>query len=373
MKRRNFLKGALASLALSSTSLFAQTLNKQQPNLLFVLLRGGADGLSMLVPYNDKNYYVARPTISIEKSKCLELNETFGINPALKNTYYDWYKNNEAIFIPAAGQIDNSRSHFLAQDILEYGINNSSFTKDGFLSRLQETLGVTKSISFTENTSPIFKHSKLKIPNITSKHISGQLNFPPNNKIQYENDFKDIYLNVQENIRLISKTNKNNQQQKLSNVAEFMKNGNYNIGFVDFGDWDTHSNQGSLDGSLFNLLLNLDKELLSFRSSYGEENWNNTLVVVMSEFGRTVKENGNGSDHGHGNLMSLFGGLIKKSQIVGNWTTLNEKNLHEQRDLHVFHEYRDILAEVFVKIYGLSSEEINYIFPNSKLTNFNIV
>ena len=65
---------------------------------------------------------------TIEKSKCLELNETFGINPALKNTYYDWYKNNEAIFIPAAGQIDNSRSHFLAQDILEYGINNSSFT-----------------------------------------------------------------------------------------------------------------------------------------------------------------------------------------------------------------------------------------------------
>lgn len=113
-----------------------------------------------------------------------------------------------------------------------------------------------------------------------------------------------------------------------------MKKGGYNIGFVDFGDWDTHSDQGSLNGKLFGLLNNLDQELVSFRKSFGEENWNNTIVVIMSEFSRTFKENGNGSDHGHGNLMSLFGGLVNKSQIV-DWLSLKKK-IYMKKEIYLF-------------------------------------
>jgi uncharacterized protein (DUF1501 family) len=114
MDRRNFLKYTLGTSVLTSINVFAKTNSKNNPNLLFVLLRGGADGLSMLVPYSDSNYYEQRPRIAIPKEKCISINNTFGLNPSLSN-YVNWYKNNQAVFIPAAGQINNSRSHFQAQ------------------------------------------------------------------------------------------------------------------------------------------------------------------------------------------------------------------------------------------------------------------
>lgn len=373
MERRDFIKFGLGSVLLSeSNALFAKTASVGQPNLLFVFLRGGADGLSMLVPYNDSNYYNARPTISIPKNKCFTVNNTFGLNPAL-STYYDWYKNNQAVFIPAAGQLNNSRSHFQAQDVMEYGVNNITTYKNGFLARLQEVLGVTKAISFTENLTPIMTSTTLTVPTIAVPHLKGVFNFAPQQDLKYSGRLNEIYANVEDNLNLINKIPVTENPYKLGYVAEFMKSGGYNIGFVDFNDWDTHGGQGSLDGKLFSLLQNLNGELAEFRKKFGEERWKNTLVVVISEFGRTFKQNGNGSDHGHGNLMSLFGGLITKSKIAGEWFVLQQKNLHQNRELKVMHEYRDILAESFIKMYGLNTNQINHIFPNCKPTNFKII
>jgi uncharacterized protein (DUF1501 family) len=373
MERRDFIKFGLGSMLLAeSNALFAKTASSNQPNLLFVFLRGGADGLSMLVPYKDSNYYEARPTIAIPKNKCLTVNTTFGLNPAL-SVYDNWYKKNQAVFVPLAGQLNNSRSHFQAQDVLEYGINDNVTYNSGFLARLQEVLGGSKTMSFTENITPIMSSSKVVIPTIAIPHLKGVFNFNSSRDFEYSGKLKDVYQTVENNLDLIKKLPNGDDQYKLSYVAEFMKTGGYNIGFVDFNDWDTHGEQGSLDGKLFNLLANLNGELDAFRKSFGEEKWKNTLVVVMSEFGRTVKQNGNGSDHGHGNLMSLFGGLITKSQVAGEWFDLKEKNLHQDRELKVMHQYRDVLAEAFIKMYGLSASQLNYVFPGCKPTTFKII
>lgn len=374
MQRREFLKYGLGSLLLSgSNALFAKTQASDIPNLLFVFLRGGADGLSMLVPYSDKNYYEARPSISIPKEKCVPINSTFGLTPML-TSYASWYKENKAVFIPLAGQLNNSRSHFQAQDVLEFGVNNVITYKSGFLGRLQEVLGKSKSISFTENVSPIMTSEKIIVPTVATPHLLGMFNFNLGREIKYDGKFNDLYLNVQKNLDLINKLPVSEQNSKLGNVANFMKAGNYNIGFVDLNDWDTHAEQGNLNsGKLKNLLSNLDKELLSFRKEFGEDKWRNTLVVVMSEFGRTFKQNGNGSDHGHGNLMSMFGGVVSKAQVTGEWFDLNEGNLHQRRELKVMHEYRDILAEAFMKMYDLNINQIDYIFPGAKPTKFSLV
>ena len=372
MNRRNFLKTTIITSALLSfnKSIFAQIPNNH-PYLLVVMLRGAADGLSMLVPYNDEYYYDARKLVAIPKEKCFQINETFGLNPALEKSIYQFYKNNQAVLIPACGQNNNSRSHFQAQDVMEYGMD-LTYYQSGFIGRLQEILKNDKAISFTENITAITKSKDLSINNITSKHLSGQFEFGEDN-YKYS-EFKDIYSNVEKNIKFINDMKKIDfdRSTKLGQVAQFMKMSNYKIGFVDFGDWDTHSSQGSLNGNMFNLLSNLDKELFSFKENLGDL-WNNTLVVVMSEFGRTLKENGNGTDHGHGNLVSLMGGLITKSQIAGDWLTLKKENLHEQRDLPVFYDYRSVLSEVMAKMYDLNKKQIDYIFPNVNPTNFNIV
>lgn len=372
MDRRNFLQTTLtSSLMLGiNQSLFAKT-NIKDPNLLVILLRGGVDGLSMLVPYTDESYYNARSLVSIKKDDCLRVNETFGLNPALKNSFFQSYKNNQAIFIPASGQLENSRSHFQAQDIMEYGVNLPQYSS-GFLGRLQEVLNKGKGVCFTENVSPIFKSDKITVPNITNKHIEGWFNYDINS-YQY-NEYKKIYDNVKNNVNVINEIKKTNfnKTTQLSNIAQFMKMSHYNIGFIDFGDWDTHSSQGSLDNKLYALLSNLDKELLSFKETMAEE-WKNTVVVIMSEFGRTVKQNGNGTDHGHGNLMSIMGGMVTKSQVAGDWLLLKENNLHEKRDIPVYYDYRSVLAELFKNMYELNNSQLNYIFPNVNKTNFNLI
>lgn len=367
MDRRNFLKSTLlagAGLAFNNIS-FAKIEGKV-PNLIFVLLRGAADGLSMLVPYNDEYYYDARKNIAIPKESCLEINSTFGLNPAL-DYCYELYKNNQIVFIPAAGQNENSGSHFQSQAILEYGTGNIG--KDGFLARLTETLKV-KTISFTENISEITKSNKVDIPNITVNHIDGLYNY----STIYKSDFSNIIKGVENNFNFIKEIQKTDfdRSNKFSKMAQFMKMTQYNTAFIELGDWDTHSSQGSLNGKMNELLVDLNANIKGFKETMGKD-WDNTVMVIMSEFGRTLNENGDGTDHGHGNLMMVLGGMITESKISGDWLSLKEDNLHERRDLPVFYDYRSILSEVFIKMYGLNNSQLEYIFPSVKPSSFQII
>ncbi len=370
MNKREFLKycGGLALVSNLGVS-FAKE-NNNDINLLVVFLRGGADGLSMLVPYSDNYYYESRPNIAIKKEDCFVVNETFGINKKL-SFFNDLHKSNQLAIIPAAGQLNNSRSHFQAQDVMEYGMNGVINYKSGFLARLIELNSKKNGISFTENLPPIFKHETLVFPTLATPHLNGHFNF--NGKIEVQDlKIQETYNKVIDNIEIIKKFNENNKNNnsKLYNAAKFMLAGNYNVAFADFDDWDTHAMQNS---RMNNLLDNLNLELKSFKDAIGQEKWNKTLVVVMSEFGRVVKQNGTGTDHGHGNLLMLMGGVINKSKIHGDWLKLSAENLHEKRELPVLYENRNILAEVFGKTYGLNKEQIKKLFPDCRPTNFNIL
>ncbi len=372
MNKRNFLKFTAALGLLSNINiLFAQ--NKENINLLVIFLRGGADGLNMLVPYNDESYYEARPNIATHKNDCFKINETFGLNKTL-SVLKDLYLDKQLAFIPACGQKNNSRSHFQAQDVMEFGINDVTVYDSGFLARLAELNKISKPISFTENLPHILRHKEIIVPTLAQPHLSGLFNLNENNNFKF-NDMKlsDTYKKVNENIKIIEdfkKINSNNEfkNTKLYNVAKFMNESGYNIAFADFDDWDTHANQNIRMNAL---MKNLNKEINGFKN--GINNWQNTIVVMFSEFGRVVKQNGSGTDHGHGNLMTIFGGLLTKSNVYGDWIDLKEKNLHQNRDLPVMYEYRDVLSVIFQKIYGLNNNQVEHIFPKHKKINFNIV
>ena len=370
MNRRDFLKNSLIStLSLGFSNFSFANLGNDSPTILFVFLRGGADSMSMLVPYSDPNYYENRPTISLKKEDCLEINSTFGISPFLP-IYKKWYDENSAVFIPLAGQTNNSRSHFQARDVVESGIDDPAYKTTGFIDRLNNIVSKTQPICFNENLNFACRGANKTIPNLSVKHITGEFflgtNFDERN---YGKDFSQPYSNLIKNSQIIERINKTNpnlkQQSRFSNLATFLKETEYNVGFVDVDSWDTHTGQGSLNGEMKKLCTGLNQDLTDFRNTLGEERWKKTLVVVMSEFGRTLKQNSNGTEHGHGGLLSFFGGIVKKSNIAGEWADLKEENLHEQRDLQVLHENRNILAGLFQKIYGINKEQAEIIFPNS--------
>lgn len=368
ISRREFLKFSLASTLTAYCNL-SFSKDKNRKILIFIDLFGGSDGLNMLVPYTDENYYKARPNIAIDEKELLKISNFYGVNPNLKDTYYSWFENNNAVFFPRAGQETTSRSHFLATDIMGNG-NNQNRSKDGFLGRLAEVLGNSDGISFTENEKTFTKSSKIVIPSIGVSQIDGKyLEYQQENKF---NEFKDNYIAVSRNNEVIKTIDKNSLSQKRTNlgkISDYINNSNVEFVFYENNGWDTHSNQTRR----LNLKLKeLNRELLELKVGLGD-NWNNTAIIVMSEFGRTLKDNGDGSEHGYGNLISIFGGLIKESKIIGGEDKLLDGNLHENRELHVEYSYRDILREMIREMYNLNDEQLNYVFPSSKKLNFSIL
>lgn len=359
MHKRTFLKYITASGLLISQSSFAKS-NTKIPKLLFIYLRGAADGLNFLAPTIDPLYYQYRPTLALEKSICLPINADFGMHPNFKDSLYSLYQQNQVIFFPTAGQLENSRSHFQAQDTMSYGVNEAHYSS-GFLGRLGETLN-TNCISFTETTRAIFS-GKINVPTLSLKNLQSnsqqeleylKSQFKPNSS--FEQQFDNIIKYNEVTAKL------NNNNPRFERIAKFMDTSEINIGYVELDSWDTHANQGSLHGEFGKLTKNLNDSLISFKSNTTQ--WDNTLVVIMSEFGRTTQENGSkGTDHGHGNLLTLCGGLIKKSAVAGVWNGLSD--LHESRDLPVYHDYRNVLRKTLSQMYALNNKQLDYIFPNS--------
>lgn len=365
MNRRHFLQYLTSSGILISQQSFADN-NQSVPRLLFVYLRGAADGLNILAPYSDPLYYQYRPTLSLEKSLCLPINNDFGLHPNFKNSLHQYYQNNQLIFFPCAGQIDNSRSHFQAQDTMSYGVNQSHYTS-GFLSRLGEMVE-TNCASFTETLRPIFAGKKdistFSLKSIQTndlkelEYLQSQFIHDQNTQQQFSNIIK--YNGITANL---DKSPNVNTSVRFKRIAQFMDQSDINIGYIELDSWDTHANQGQIHGQFGQLTKNLNEGLIAYKEN--THSWNNTLIVIMSEFGRTVQENGSkGTDHGHGNLLTLCGGLITKSSIAGTWNGLSD--LHENRDLPVYNDYRNILRKTFSQMYLLNNKQLNYIFPDSK-------
>ena len=397
MHRRQLLKtlAAIPALSLAQVSgrLFAAP--AAQSKLLVVFLRGGYDAANLLVPISSDFYYEKRPNIAIAKpgddlTSALPMNANWGLHPALRESIFPLYNSGEAAFIPFAGTDDLTRSHFETQDSIELGqpLDRTRNFQSGFLNRLAAVLNDRGAISFTDQL-PIVMQGDLQISNVALRSLS---------KPSIDARQSAIIASMYENTRLAKSVSegfsiRDEVMRELSSemdmasrnalsakgfelearrIAKLMKD-KHNIGFVDVGGWDTHVAQGGASGYLAGRFDELGRGLAAIREEMGSD-WRNTVVVVVSEFGRTFRENGNrGTDHGHGTVYWVLGGGIKGGQVAGEQMRVERPALFQDRDYPVLNEYRAVFGGLFSRMYGLNDAQLARVFAGAKPRDIGLI
>ena len=393
LSRRVFLRDgafALVSLGFAPTFL-ARTVaaagaarNKQ---LIAIFQRGAVDGLSMVVPYGEAEYYRARPGIAVarpgEADAALDLDGFFGLNPRLAALQPLWDRHELAI-VHACGSPDATRSHFDAQDYMESATPGVKSTSDGWLNRYLQARATTASpfraVALTPQTpralqgnAPTVAISQLQQFDIRAPGVSASF------EAQYA-AAADRILNgrgreafdAMKTLKLADPSRYLPEHgaeyprtpfgQALQQIAQLTKAGvGLEVAFAELGGWDTHVNQGSVQGQLAARLDDFSRSIAALVTDLGDR-MADVVVLTMSEFGRAVTENGNrGTDHGHGNAMFAIGGGIRGGRIYGRWPGLSVDERYDRRDLAVTTDFRDVFAEIVVRHLGLS--DASAVFP----------
>lgn len=401
--RRGFMKGG--ALALVGTSAIPGFLTRSvmaemttaaanKKKLVVLFQRGAADGLNIVVPYREQNYYAMRPTIAIKPNEVIDLDGSFGLHPAMA-AFKPLYDQGHLAIIPAAGSPDTTRSHFDAQDYMESGTPGVKSTPDGWLNRaLQAELLRGKPSAFRAVAlgAEIPRTLEGKVPAIALDNVldfsvggRGPQTSPMSNAFQSMYDQStDAVLHgtgqeTFEAVKMLKATDPAHYQPRagvvypktqfgnsLKQVAQLMKaNLGVEAAFSDIGGWDTHQNQGSANGQLANRLTDFSEGIAAFWQDMGDQAENVTLVT-MSEFGRTARQNGTGgTDHGHANVMFVLGGQVKGGKLYGKWPGLDNDLLNEGRDLTVTTDFRRVLGEAAYKTLG--SRNLELVFPGSQV------
>ena len=407
MNRRFFIKSggiALASIGVSSAPSFleravlAQGRNTitggKRKTLVAVFQRDAVDGLNMVVPFGEKNYYDLRPSIAIPKpaagnsETAIDLNGFFGLHPSLSSFKPLWDSKQLAI-IHAAGSPDNTRSHFDAQDYMESATPGLKSTNDGWLNRYLQTKAdpqksLFRAVSFTQTMPRVLQG---KAPAIAITNLADFTIRAGRSSANVQGGFEEIYarnLNDSlagmgretfEAVNYLKKVNPGqykpeNQAQyprtpfgnSLLQIAQLIKAGvGLEVAFTDMRGWDTHVNQGNARGQLANLLTQFSSAIAAFYQDLGQH-MDDVVLLTMSEFGRTVKENGNrGTDHGHANAMFVMGNNVRGGKVYGAWPGLSSDQLYEGRDLALTTDFRDVFGEVASR--HLGNTNLKTVFP----------
>jgi uncharacterized protein (DUF1501 family) len=315
--------------------------------LVVIFQRGAADGLNIVVPHGEPSYYAMRPTINIPKNSVLDLDGFFGLHPSM-SAFQPLWKEKHLAIVHAAGSPDPTRSHFDAQDFMESGTPGVRVTDDGWLNRalLPDRSADEKSAL----RAIALGHSLPRV--LSGKEAAVAVNDA--------NDFAGSGRNP----KAAAGANypKGRFGDSLKQLAELIKaNLGVQVAFADIGGWDHHANEGSTQGHLANLLGEFSQSLAAFWTDLGDFG-EDTVVVTMSEFGRTARENGNrGTDHGHANVMFVLGGPVKGGKVYGRWPGLDQSQLYEGRDLAVTTDFRLVLSEVVSRYLG--NKDLKTVFP----------
>lgn len=361
--------------------------------LVVVFLRGAYDGLSMLVPHGDPYYTRLRPTIAIGRpdgtlNSALPLDQLFGLHPACSALMPLWQQGVLAA-VTCVGSPDDSRSHFDAQYHWETGKPGSSAPSAGWLNVLSGYLGADRpnTLGVGEAGARILngpQSVQLLAGGLAALHPGWLAN------TAVREDFMRMYFGDERTVQAISRgassrmtsagvlraAQSAREQSGSLNTAGALQglaldarnlgllmdsNRQLRLGFLSAGGWDTHVSQGAATGTLANQLANLAQALLQLRPFLSEPN---DLVVVLSEFGRTCAENGTwGTDHGRGNILWLMGNAVRGGQRHGRWSGLSPEVLIEQRDLPVHHDFRALLAQLLVRVLGVTRPQTEILFP----------
>jgi uncharacterized protein (DUF1501 family) len=401
LTRRRSLQLLAAGMAGVSLRLYAAP--AAGPRFLLVFLRGGYDACNMLVPYSSGFYYEARPTIAIARpdaaasSGALALDSNWALAPALRDSIGPLYQQRQVAFVPFAGTQDLSRSHFETQDSIELGqpLTGPRNYRSGFLARLHTVLttgsAAVPSIAFTD-ALPLSLQGAGSIPNISLKSV-GKPPFDDRqvrilsemyaghplepavaSGLELRREVAQAMDELSEEMRTASRDALSIKGFELEaeRMARLMRD-SYRIGFVDVGGWDTHVNEGAAQGALATNLTGLGRGLAVFAQSLGPE-WRNTVVVVLSEFGRTFRENGNrGTDHGHGSVYWVMGGAVGGGRIAGEQQLLERTNLFQDRDYPVLNDYRAMLGGLFASMWDLTAAQSSAVFPQATPARLGLV
>ena len=407
MQRRAFVRhGTLALLALGlppdflTRSLLAQSARAaKKKTLICIFQRGAVDGLSMVTPFGEKAYYAGRRSIAVAApaangGNLLDLDGFFGLHPALR-PLHDLFQRKELGILHAVGSPHPTRSHFDAQDFLETATPGRRSTRDGWLNRVlahaadhavgQTELGAASlrgvALGPTLPRALRGQHPALAIQDLQRFGVAGGME--QQFETAYHTEAGTVIGSAADGafdaIRILRRaelaqyrpaSGVNYPQgefgRSLSQVAQLIKSGvGVEIAFVDIDGWDTHQAQGGSEGQLARRLLEM---ALGIRALYDDlgELMEDVVLLTMSEFGRTVAENGSGgTDHGHANCMLVIGGSVTGGKVYGKWPGLEREQLYQNRDLELTTDFRDVFAEVTSK--HLGAERLERVFPDYQI------
>ncbi|MGE0442042.1 MAG: DUF1501 domain-containing protein [Gemmatimonadales bacterium] len=400
--RRTFVRGgALALVSFGLDPLFLGRAAYAVPaaravaggkTLVCLFQRGAVDGLSMVVPYADAGYYRDRPKIAIPRNEVIDLDGRFGLHPALAPLAPRWQAGDLAV-VHAVGSPDTTRSHFDAQDFMESGTPGTKSTPDGWANRLcrahdrDHAETPFRAVGFgaqlprvLSGTAPALAIDDLKTFGVRTRNQGAA-----NDRLTRA--FEDLYQGAAtgllssssaeafEAIRMLKEANptrldpangadypRGRLGMSLMQIAQLIKSDlGLEIAFADVGGWDTHVNQGSATGQLGLRLGELGRALAAFATDLGPR-MRDVVVLTMSEFGRTVRENGTGgTDHGHATAMMVMGGGVRGGRVLGRWPGLAPEARFEGRDLAVTTDFRALFSEILAG--HLGANRLDAVFP----------
>ncbi|MGC2472881.1 MAG: DUF1501 domain-containing protein [Candidatus Sulfotelmatobacter sp.] len=358
--------------------------------LVVIFQRGAADGLNIVVPHAEPQYYAMRPTINIPKKAVLDLDGFFGMHPALSAFQPLWQQRHLAI-VHAAGSPDATRSHFDAQDFMETGTPGVKITEDGWLNRSLRNMTQTppvspfRAIALGPSLPRILSGSEpaVAMNNINDFSVGGRN--PKTSRAasafeaMYDHSSDSVLHGTGEEtfdaVNMLKAADpgkyspapgadypKGRFGDSLRQLAQLIKaNLGVQVAFADIGGWDHHVNEGSIEGQLANVLTDFSQSLAAFWTDLGDLG-EDTVIVTMSEFGRTARENGNrGTDHGHANVMFVLGGPVKGGKAYGRWPGLDQSQLYEGRDLALTTDFRQVIGEAVARHMG--NKNLAQVFP----------
>jgi len=404
MNRRFFLKSGSIALASVGMSLSApgfleravlgnSLTGEKRKTLIAIFQRGAVDGLNMVVPFGESNYYSLRPSIAIPKPQsgnadaAINLDGFFGLHPSMSPFKSLWDSKRLAI-VHAVGSPDNTRSHFDAQDYMESATPGVKSTSDGWLNRYLQSKkdpehSLFRAVSMTKTMPRVLQGTA---PAVAMSSISDFAIRGGKSSSDLQGGFEAIYARENDSlagmgretfeaVNFLKKANPAQYQPEngavyprnpfgnsLLQFAQLIKAGvGLEVAFTDIGGWDTHVNQGNSRGQLGNLLQQFSAGIAALYQDLGQR-MDDVIILTMSEFGRTVRENGNrGTDHGHANAMFVMGNSVRGGKVYGQWPGLKNEQLYEARDLALTTDFRDVFGEIATR--HLGSTDVKSIFP----------
>jgi len=396
INRRVFLRNSALTVVgtaavpafLTRAAFSAEPLGGNNKRLVVIFQRGAADGLNIVVPHGEPAYYAMRPSINIPRKAVLDLDGFFGLHPSMSALHPLWKQRHLAI-VHAAGSPDPTRSHFEAQDFMESGTPGVKATSDGWLNRTLRALPEDKSafrgIAMGSSMPRILSGIE---PAVAMNHI-GDFGVVGGNRkaAPVASTFEAMYAHSADTVlhgtgqeafdavKMLKASDpsrytpaagadypKGHFGDSLKQLAQLIKaNLGVQVAFADTGGWDHHVNEGNTQGPMANALEDFSQALAAFWTDLGGLA-EDTIVVTMSEFGRTARENGNrGTDHGHANAMLVMGGPVQGGKVYGRWPGLDPSQLYEGRDLAVTTDFRRVIGEAVYQ--HLGNKNLDQVFP----------